>query len=123
MLAFHPPMEVHAEHIDAAEVCSFNIEFTAAWACGVANRSLPFERPFDCDAGPAVGLAVRLLDEFAHFDASSPLIVEGLTLELLGVCDRQVRDQQDSGRRLPPRWLRSMGELFGNAAARLVEPV
>jgi AraC family transcriptional regulator len=117
MLAFHPPREVHAESIDATDVCSFNIEFTAAWARGFANGPLPLERPFDCDAGPAVGLAVRLLDEFEHFDASSPLIVEGLMLELLGVCDRQVRDQQAGGQRLPPRWLRRIGDLLRERCA------
>ena len=38
------------------------------------------DQPFDCHAGPAMSLALRLFDEFKQFDASSPLIVEGLTL-------------------------------------------
>ncbi len=107
MLAFHPPMEVHAEHVDAEEVCSFNIEITSLWVRGSAGRALPLSEPFDCHAGPAVGLAVRILDEFNCFDASSPLIIEGLTLELLGVCDRQVRCET-----APPRWLRRVSELL-----------
>jgi len=107
MLAFHPPMEVHAEHVDAEEVCSFNIEITSLWVRGSAGRALPLSEPFDCHAGPAVGLAVRILDEFNCFDASSPLIIEGLTLELLGVCDRQVRCET-----APPRWLWRVSELL-----------
>ncbi|HET6326930.1 MAG TPA: AraC family transcriptional regulator [Planctomycetaceae bacterium] len=107
MLAFHPPMEVHAEHFDAEEVCSFNIEITPSWSRVLASGTLPLSRPFDCQAGPALGLAVRILDEFEHFDASSPLIVEGLMLELLGVRDRQVR-----GEMAPPRWLRNVSDLL-----------
>jgi AraC family transcriptional regulator len=112
MLAFHPPMEVHAEHIDAEEVCSFNIEITALWARGFPGGSLPLSRPFDCNAGPAVGLAVRILDEFEHYDASSPLIVEGLMLELLGVSDRQMRGEAGL-----PRWLRGVSDLLRERCA------
>jgi AraC family transcriptional regulator len=112
MLAFHPPMEVHAEHMDAEEVCSFNIEIKASWARGLPRGSLPLSRPFDCNAGPAVGLAVRILDEFEHFDASSPLIVEGLMLELLGVSDRQLRGEAGL-----PRWLRSVSDLLRERCA------
>lgn len=111
MLAFHPPMEVHAEHVDGEEVCSFNIEISAS-SRGSAAASLPLERPFECNAGPAMGVAVRVLDEFEHFDASSSLIVEGMILELLGVCDRQAR-----GETAPPRWLRGVSELLRERCA------
>jgi AraC family transcriptional regulator len=79
----------------------------ASWARGFPGGSLPLDQPFECNAGPAVGLAVRILDEFEHFDASSSLIVEGMMLELLGVCDRQAR-----GNAAPPRWLRSVSDLL-----------
>jgi AraC family transcriptional regulator len=111
MLAFHPPMEVHAEHIDGEDVCSFNIELTPEWSRSSDGR-LPLSDPFDCHAGPMLGLAVRILDEFENFDASSPLIVEGLLLELFGVCDRQMRS--DSA---PPRWLRSVSEMLRERCA------
>jgi AraC family transcriptional regulator len=107
MLAFHPPMEVHAESIDREEVWSLNIEITADWVRGIQGRRLRLDAPFDCQAGPAVTLALRMLDEFDRFDASSPLIVEGMTLELLGVCDRQV-----GGESAPPRWLRRVRDLL-----------
>jgi AraC-like DNA-binding protein len=107
MLAFHPPMEMHAEHVDGEEVWSFIIEITSSWARALAGRALPLDQPFDCSAGPVVGLAFRVLDEFEHFDASSPLIVEGLMLELLGACDRQAR-----GNGAVPRWLRGVSDLL-----------
>jgi AraC family transcriptional regulator len=107
MLAFHPPREVHAEHFDGEEVCSFNIEISALWVRGLPGGSLPLDQPLDWNTGPAVGHAVRILDEFEHFDPSSSLIVEGLMLEMLGVCDRQAR-----GETAPPRWLRSVSDLL-----------
>jgi AraC family transcriptional regulator len=112
MLAFHPPEEIHAQHFDREEVWSFNVEITAAWTRRFADRELPFNRPFDCTGGPAAGLAVRLFDEFENFDASSLLIVEGLTLELLGICDRQSRSETTI-----PRWLRRVSELLRERCA------
>src|SRR5262249_54986085 len=98
-LAFHPPEEVHAEHFDGEEVRSFNVEITPSWARGVAGAAA-LEKPFDARGGPLVGLAVRLLDEFEHPDTSSPLTVEGLTLELLGLGARELR-----GGAAAPGWL------------------
>ncbi len=106
MLVFHPPEEFHAEHIDGEEVRSFNIEITPSWLRGIAGV-VSLEQPSDFSSGPLVGLAVRLLDEFEHTDASSPLIIEGLTLELLGLCAREAR----SGPAVPP-WLRRVGVLL-----------
>jgi AraC family transcriptional regulator len=106
MLAFHPPEEVHAEQFDGEEVRSFNIEITPSWLRGVAGAA-PVDQPFETRGGPLVGLAVRLLDEFDHPDASSALIIEGLTLELLGLCIREAR----SGPAVPP-WLGRVRDLL-----------
>jgi AraC family transcriptional regulator len=106
MLAFHPPEEVHAEHIDGEEVRSFNLEITPSWLKSVTGAA-SLDQPFDCRGGPLVGLAARLLDEFEHPDASSPLIIEGLTLELLGLCARQTR-----GGPAVPRWLLRVRDLL-----------
>jgi AraC family transcriptional regulator len=105
MLAFHPRGEVHAEQVDGEEVQSFNLEMTPSWLSSVTTA--PLGQPFDCRGGPLLGLAIRLLDEFEHADASSALIVEGLTLELLGLCIREAR----SGR-AAPRWLQQVRDLL-----------
>jgi AraC family transcriptional regulator len=107
MLAFHPPEEVHAEHFDGEEVRSFNIEITPSWLRGVAGAA-SLQQPFDSRGGPLVGLAVRLLDEFERPDTSSPLIIEGLTLELLGLCARAAL----GGGEAAPRWLLRVRELL-----------
>jgi AraC family transcriptional regulator len=99
MLAFHPPEEVHAEHFGSEEVRSFNVEITADWLRGT-NARLPVVQPFDARGGPLGATMMRLLDEFERPDVSSSLIVEGLTLELLGLGVRQKR----AGRGVP-HWL------------------
>jgi AraC family transcriptional regulator len=106
MLAFHPPEEVHAEHIDGEEVHSFNIEITPSWLRDVAGAA-PLDQPFDSRGGPLVGLAVRLLDEFERPDVSSPLIIEGLTLQLLGLGAREA-----GGGPTAPRWLLRVRDLL-----------
>jgi AraC family transcriptional regulator len=106
MLAFHPPEEIHEEQFDGEEVRSFNIEITPSWLRGVAG-AVPLDQPFASDSGPLMGPAVRMLDEFQRPDASSPLIIEGLTLELLGLCTREVR-----GVPAAPRWLLRVRDLL-----------
>ena len=99
MLAFHPSEEVHAEQFDGDEVRSFNIEIPSSWLRGI-NDTFPLNQPFDTKGGPLAALMVRLFDEFERPDLSSSLIVEGLTLELLGLCVRENRRGPDT-----PRWL------------------
>jgi AraC family transcriptional regulator len=97
-LAFHPPGEPHAEQFGDREVWSFNIELPAAGPAG----GPPLDRPFDARGGPLVGLAVRLYQEFAESDAASRLIIEGLSLELLGHGARAARPADSAA----PAWLR-----------------
>jgi AraC family transcriptional regulator len=112
MLAFHPPEEMHAEHFDGEEVRSFNVEITPSWVRGFADAALPLDQPFDTRGGPSVGVAVRLFDEFMHFDASSQLIIEGLMIELLGLCDREVRSAA-----AVPHWLWCVREQLTDRCA------
>ena len=99
MLAFHPPEEVHAEQFGSDEVRSFNVEITSSWLRGMNGR-MPAMQPFDARGGQIGATMMRLLDEFERPDVSSDLIVEGLTLELLGLGVRQKR-----GGRVIPHWL------------------
>jgi AraC family transcriptional regulator len=108
-LAYHPPGEPHAEHFGDREVWSFNIEVAPAWPRLAGTGSLPLDRPFDTRDAPLVGLAVRLFHEFANPDAASPLIIEGLTLELLGLSARAVRPRPATA---PPSWLGRVREVI-----------
>jgi AraC family transcriptional regulator len=98
-IAFHPPEEVHSEHFGGDEVRSFNVEFSSSWLRDIKKAALT-DQPFHADSGPLVALMMRLFDEFETPDISSSLVIEGLTLELLGLCAREKRYEPRM-----PRWL------------------
>jgi AraC family transcriptional regulator len=100
MLAFHPAEEVHAEEFGGDEVRSFNLEITSSWLRCI-NGKPPVHQPFDTKSGPLVALMVRLFEEFEQPDVSSSLMIEGLTLELLGLCVRENRRGSSI-----PQWLK-----------------
>jgi AraC family transcriptional regulator len=107
-LAFHPAEEDHAEEFGRSEVRSFNIEIAPGWL-GRAGAALPLRQALDCRGGAALGLALRLLHEFDRPDDATPLIVEGLALELLGLCARATQALKENG---APRWLRRARDLL-----------
>jgi AraC family transcriptional regulator len=111
--AYHPPGELHAEHIGRSEVWSFNIEVTPDWR-GSAGVPLPFGRPFDTQGGPLVGLAIQLFHEFSRTDAASALVVEGLALELFGL---SLRAADGGAACSTPPWLERVREIL-NASGR-----
>jgi len=100
MLVYHPPEEVHTEQFDGDEVRSFNLEFASSWLRDINHTAL-LNKPYETKSGPLVSLMIRLFDEFEHPDSSSALVMEGLTLELLGLCAREKRYQP-----VVPQWLR-----------------
>lgn len=58
--------------------------------------------------GPASWLALRLADELSYVDDCSPLVIEGLVLETLGML---ARTSQATGPR-PPTWLAAARDLL-----------
>src|SRR5436190_3860759 len=110
-LAYHPPGELHAEQFDGPEVRSFNVELAPAWA---GRFGAPFDHPFATRAAEVVGLGLRLYREFERPDAASPLIIEGLTLELLGHCARAALPRPPHR---PPPWLERVRERLAERCA------
>jgi AraC family transcriptional regulator len=105
-VAFHPPEELHAQHIHQAEVWSFNVEIASAWLREVREQAPTLEGPAAFRGGPLAALALRLYQEFRHADGLSPLVIEGLVLQLLGEASRLCGRQDglpDPGR--PPSWV------------------
>lgn len=103
-IAFHPPGEWHTEQFDGSEARSFNVELAPEWE---QRCDAPLNRPFATRHVGIVALGMRLYDEFEQPDAASPLIVEGLTLELLGHFARAASPQPISH---PPAWLQRVRE-------------
>jgi AraC family transcriptional regulator len=108
-LAFHPPAEVHAEHVHAAGVRSFNIEVAAPWLHRLGNLRGVLASPADFRGGTLVALALRIHREFQLLDEASPLALEGLFLEFLAEAWR-CRPAADGPR--PPRWAERAREIL-----------
>jgi AraC family transcriptional regulator len=79
------------------------------WVEHVREHSEIVDRPTDFHGGLPAELATRLYKEFRQMDELSPLIVEGLTLEVLGVAARSSLKRQ---RPKPPLWLEQARELL-----------
>lgn len=108
-LAFHPPAEVHAEHIHTAGVQSFNIEVAAPWLSRLGPPRGILDRATDFQGGPLVLLALRIHREFQLLDEASPLALEGLFLEFLA---EAWRCRTPAGERRRPRWIERVREIL-----------
>src|SRR5262249_33108698 len=113
-LAFHPPGEVHAQRFGEREVSSFNVEVPPAWARRLGEVGGLLARPAEVQGGPAADLALRLYGEFRAPDPFSPLVVEGLVLELLGTAARLLFRPE----RAVPRWLARVREALDERFAQ-----
>ena len=108
-LLFHPPEELHAEHFHDSGGRSLIIEIEPDWLGRVREH-----QPVAVDSAYYFGgimelLAKRLYKEFIYRDGASPLIIEGLMLEMMGEASRP--GQAGKGSR-PPSWLRQAKELL-----------
>jgi AraC family transcriptional regulator len=117
MLTFHPAGETHSQYFDRTDVKLFRVEINPFWLARhtAAFESVKFESAvFEGDV--VCRLAASLYCEFRKLDSVSPLVVEGLTLEILGEAVRS-RKRSSQGQ-LPARWLKDARELLD---ARLTE--
>ncbi|HEX8161244.1 MAG TPA: AraC family transcriptional regulator [Pyrinomonadaceae bacterium] len=106
-LIFHPPGETHADQFHTGARC-FNVQMTPRWAERVrpqaaVNLSAEVRDVF------LARLSSRLYREFRQADELSPLVVEGLALEILGASARRLKRGLD---RRPPPWLERARELI-----------
>lgn len=107
-LLFHPPDELHAEQFHDAGGRSFIIEMEPGWLAQVGQRLNVADNSADFESGVFEMLARRLYREFAQPDCASPLIIEGLMMEMLGETVRRPATE----RHKPPRWLLLARELI-----------
>lgn len=103
-LAVHPPQERHAERILSA-VRSFNLEIPAQTMRRLPGVGGALREPRTWRGGPPVSLALRLYQEFRDPDEFSPLVVEGVLLEILAAVLRSARPESRQ-----PAWLRRVEE-------------
>jgi AraC family transcriptional regulator len=108
-LLFHPPGELHAEHFHDAGGRSFIIEIAPNWLSQIRQRLPIADNSADFQGGVFELLARKLYREFAQLDQFSPLIVEGVMMEMLGETARggARKDSLSS-----PRWLQQAKDLL-----------
>ena len=107
-LIFHPLDERHSDHFHTAARC-FNLLMDVRWVDQVRQHSPIVDGPIDFHGGFLAQLATRLYKEFRQMDELSPLIVEGLTSEILGEAARFSLSKREPG---PPSWLEQARELL-----------
>jgi AraC family transcriptional regulator len=108
-LLFHPPDEQHAEYFHDSGGHSFLIEINPIWLDRVRDYLIIRENSTAFYGGVLELLARKLYKEFLHMDEFSPLVIEGLLLEMLGEASRQC---SSGGAQQPPRWLQQAKEVL-----------
>jgi AraC family transcriptional regulator len=116
-LAFHPVGEVHSEEFHDVPSRSFNVELESAWLKRVEDYTGCLHDGHDFQGGTVAGLALKLYQEFHHTDEASPLVIEGLVLELVGEMSRKTRPVRN---RLTPVWVVRAWDMI---QARFTEPL
>ena len=87
-LLFYRADEPHSETFQADGARCFIIELSAPWQARLSELDRGRSRPGSLLRGPATNLAWRAYQEMRDPDSFTPLIIEGLTLELLGEAQR-----------------------------------
>lgn len=106
-LLFHPADELQSEHFHSSGGRCFIIELEHAWADRLGDYAAVLQASAGYRGGTLNALAAKLYKEFRGADEASPLVIEGLMLEMLGEGHRLFRAV--SGRK-PPRWLNEVTE-------------
>jgi AraC family transcriptional regulator len=106
-VVFHPEGDVHSDHFHQSGGRLFNVAVPQQWGARVREEAPLLDRQVSIEGGTPAWLATRLYQEFQAPDTLSPLVVEGLILEILGEVTRR-----PVGPGAAPRWLREVAEVL-----------
>src|SRR6266536_7833 len=110
-LTFHPAQEIHKECFHQNGGRSFVIELDCLWLDSIRRHAPVSDEPAQFHGGIGALLGRRLYREFQELDEVSPLVIEGLLLEIIGEVSRQATAEGSISRHVP-RWLRQTRELL-----------
>lgn len=103
-IVYHPAGMCHRDEIGQAGGRLFIVELAPAWHERIAELNAgrhALAQPVCLRGGPVPALGLRLYRELHQADDCSPLVVEGLMLEMLGETARGGGQRQPP----PPAWL------------------
>jgi len=106
-VVYHPAEEMHSERMGEAAVRSLNVEVEPNWLAGVRPAAVALRDPVESHGGPPAWLAARIYRELVTPDATSPLMVEGLLLELVAELARSAKRSPDG-----PPWMTRVRDLL-----------
>lgn len=115
-LKFRPAGIVHADHYGRPPVKCFFIETEEAWLTSLRAHSITLNEPSVIHSNALICLAMKIRREALHADAVSPLVVEGLMLELVAEAARFA----GAAAKDDPRWLKRAREILHD---RFAEPL
>jgi AraC family transcriptional regulator len=106
---FRPAGQLHGDHFKSPSTRCFNMQFGMDWISRLQRITGDFlsEGPGYFSAGVLFHLGLKLYKEFRLSDLDSPLIMEGLALEMLGETNRLLINKGES---LAPPWLKKVQE-------------
>lgn len=108
-VVYHPEGELHADNFSRAGGRIFRMEIKPRWLSRVREQASNLSEPIDSRGGSLALLAMKLYKEFRQIDDFSPLVIEGIALEIVGEISRQRKHEQHSN---SPAWLNRAGELL-----------
>jgi AraC family transcriptional regulator len=107
-LVFHPAQERHSDVFLATGGRCFNVQLDEPMLRRSDSGGIRLEVPIVCHRGAATKTAARIFREFYHFDEVSPLVIEGLTLELIAeICRQKAKETHHV-----PSWLARSRDLL-----------
>jgi AraC family transcriptional regulator len=104
-----PAGERHWDRFSRGDVRGLLIEPSDAQVAAIRPHSAVLDERLSFQGGQVSGIAWRVYDEMRRMDATAPLVIEGLLLELVAAASR-AREQNGVGRR--PLWLEQARELI-----------
>ena len=108
MLMYMPPGETHATQY-SNDVHAFYITFSPAWWERIPKGLPVLQEACEYRDSLPSSLALRMYKEFQRRDSVTPLVLEGLALELLAAIARR---GEDSEKREASRWLKQAQEYL-----------
>jgi AraC family transcriptional regulator len=102
------PGDLSHEEVHDVPALHFLIEVDSGYAERLGDESIRLTTPLDLSGGEGRRLVLRMYQEFSNADSLSPLVIEGLGLELLALTVRR----RNSAERRPPPWLTRIRELL-----------
>lgn len=107
-LLFHAGDFPHAEDYHQHGGHSFIVEIEKEWLANIRQQINFPTFSIDFKNGNLPALGTKLYQEFSRFDALSPMIIEGLMLEIAGETARQTFEKKNAS----PLWLKRIETIL-----------